>query len=100
MASKNAQCAQLLLDAGVDVNARDQVVLSAQSAHIRMRCAHFVLCFVQLTHTALFYAASYGARDCLKVLLDAGADPNLQSHVSSLHHAFGSDNGSDLWGCV
>ena len=85
-------CCQMLLNAGANVNAQDKIdgntpLIYAVTGHLEF----VVFC---LQHPFHLNVAAPGTSECLKLLLDAGADVNKPDHIGniSLHAAaFGTN---------
>jgi hypothetical protein len=91
----HADCVQLLLDAGADKEARNEVRVRVvyQYPIVFHSISHFSCClrFLSLIggasqngSTALIYAVQYHHANCVRLLLDAGADLEALDRVRPL----------------
>ena len=67
---------RLLITAGANLNAVDEVRVRCRSSTTDDRCL-----FSQNNATALYNASFKGLVDIVHVLLEAGADPNIKADV-------------------
>jgi ankyrin repeat protein len=80
----HARVVPLLLGAGADKDAQDEVSGCGAQCGIAVRFPYYValhLCCEQKEKTALMLAAEKGRADAVMVLLDAGADKDAKDEV-------------------